>query len=84
MSVTRYWFEDQGQDLLYFDIEDGDIVAAGPFHNDLYAGQLNYDYYAGKELKVGGQIRYSKSPDHGVHTIKYPIVKIEKLQEAAR
>lgn len=81
--MTRYHLEDIGQDLLWIDIEDGDIVGAGPYHNDLYAGKLSYDYYANKTLRKGNKIRYSESPDHPVLFIKYPIVKIERLETSA-
>ena len=82
--AVRYHFKDIGQDLLWFDVEGGKITGAGPFHNRLYAGMLHYDHYSTTPVKVGGFFRYSKSPQHEVLTIKYPIVRIEKLKQGSK
>lgn len=77
-QIVRYHFEDQGQDLLWFDIQDGEIISAGPFHHEIYAGQLNYDFYAEEEIKLGGNVRYSKTPMDNISYIKYPVVAIQR------
>lgn len=79
-TTKRYLLADEGQDLIHLDIDGGDIVGAGctPMMQEIYVGQLNYDHYEGKTLKVGDCIRVSKSPDDDILTIKWPIVAIEE------
>lgn len=79
--ITRYHLKDQGQDLLHVDIKHDTIVAAGPFSGGFLVGQLSYDFYAAKTLKRGHFIRYSANPDDSVHTVKYPITKVEEIPE---
>lgn len=77
-KTVRYELADHGQDLLWIDIRGNKIVGAGfgSTNNSVFAGMLSYDFYAQKTLQPGDHIRYSKSPQDHVHTIKYQIVKV--------
>ena len=77
--TTRYWLKDQGQDLIYVDVDDRGNVLTYP-----YKGWLWYDQWSGdspKKLKRGATLLVSQSPQHDVLRIKYPITKIEVLAE---
>lgn len=88
-TVTRFHFEDGGQDLTWMDVNsDGVISDCGPFHQRVYTGWVCYSHheYSTPERgypKVGGFLKVSKSADDYITTIKYPVVKIENVEVSA-
>lgn len=76
MATVRINFEDQGQDLLFFVIDTVMLLVteAGPYHNDVYKDSLV------KSQIIEGRFITIKN-DYGIQQIKYPITKIETLND---
>ena len=71
-------FEDHGQDFLVWEVTIlghgfGQIDRSYPYQGSIWAGQfvLNMD-----DLKPGGLVEVSPSPNHKVTTINYPILSV--------
>lgn len=67
--VTRIHLEDEGQDLLWLDVENGVICGGGPFHGHIFRGRgiaPKLPLTAGRRLILtNGSV------------IRYPIVRVE-------
>ncbi|EJC0002958.1 hypothetical protein OFY43_004869 [Salmonella enterica] len=68
-------FADYGQDLLYFIVQDGIIIKAGPYHNDIYSGKRVLN----SEFKIGGQVELSHKDKSTF--IKYPIEALTEQED---
>lgn len=64
-------FEDQGQDILWFIIDNVKrvILEAGPFHNSIFKGAI----ITNSIINEGGFISYAIGEDSGI--MKYQIIK---------
>jgi hypothetical protein len=80
--MTRVHLEDKGQDLLHFDYDENDVLPsimnAGPFQGGFYNGCFIMNP---EGIKVGNYVQHSKSPLSGIYQLKYPIVRIEKINK---
>ena len=74
--MTKVELEDQGQDLLYFLVneETCKIEEAGPFHNDLYKG----GYIPLESQKVGKGCMIHHPPRFNFGFLKYKVKSITK------
>lgn len=69
--ATRIHLEDEGQDLLWLDVENGAVIDGGPYHGHLFNGR---QLAPRRKLEAGGRIFFADG-----HAIRYPIVRIETL-----
>lgn len=93
MSKTiRFYFEDHGQDFLWWDVKDsddfaGEVVDAGPFQASIWADgthyvNLNEPHGVGDRLITTNDLQRSIKDGYSTR-LKYPVTRIEILQEAA-
>jgi len=79
MKVIRVEFEDQQQDLLWWDIrvkdgplEVGEVVDCGPYHKDLYTG---CKVFTPAPYQVGDKLNFASLKGEPL-TLRYPIIKV--------
>ncbi len=69
--MKRVYFEDHGQDFLWWDVnEDGLVVDCGPFQASIWSGSLVVS-----KIEVGALISIKRTRQDAI-TIKYPIEQI--------
>lgn len=77
--MTRVHFEDQGQDFLWWDIDnDGVVQAAGPFQNEIWKGCVTD---TPDTLEKGERLLFIDQFGKEMQ-LKYPITNIERNQRA--
>lgn len=79
MAKRRIHFEDQGQDFLWWDIDEDDVVVdCGPFQGSIWIGtQIIDDSESG--LIEGDRVLIEHK--YGSQLIKYPIERIEIMED---
>lgn len=81
-NVKRIYFEDKGQDFLWWDIDTDPkhaypkVVDCGPFQ-----GWLWTKYYVLSAIRKGSRPTICKGPDEDSLKLNYKIVKIEDRVE---
>lgn len=85
MKQFKITLKDNGQDLLWFVVdEDGIVVEAGPFHNETYKGAyIPYDHTTaedGEPLFQVGKPLPIHHPPHLTHTwLKFDVEEIKEV-----
>ncbi|MEN5434123.1 hypothetical protein ABE545_10810 [Sphingobacterium faecium] len=75
--MKKIYFEDQGQDILWWEIGAYGIVSAcGPFQGSIWIGS---EVIAHEFLKVGDQLEFISKFRDGLRTLRYKIEKIESI-----
>lgn len=77
--IKRIHLRDEGQDLLWIDVQDGFIVDAGPFNGQWLVGQIFCNHWFGQKLRKGSFVKFSRDPQHGYIQLDYPIDRVEEL-----
>lgn len=78
-KVRRVYFEDHGQDFMFWDIDASDhIIHAGPFQSMIWGGcRLS----GGQTLEPGHQIEFWSPSANRYLRLNYPIEKVEFIDE---
>ncbi len=81
-KLKRIFFEDHGQDFLYWDIDqDGSVVDCGPFQYSVWVGTKVFRTDEPDSLATGKQILFQSKSMDSPRILIYPIEKIEELEE---
>lgn len=78
MSKTRVYFEDHGQDFLFWDIDNntGEVVDCQPFQAFHWTGRIVANV---STLAVGAYVALKRLKGEADLVIKYPIEKVETI-----
>jgi hypothetical protein len=69
--------EDHGQDFLWWEVKDGEVIDAGPFQRDVWRGTQLLDGHV-----VAGNRLYIETPTGSdLALLNYPVTRIEYLDE---
>lgn len=86
MKAYKLEFEDHGQDFLYFIVQGGAVVDAGPFQSRIWVGKkvLDREFTIGQriEMVLGDKIRNLNYPIESVTVLNdYPLKSRESDDE---
>lgn len=75
MIAHKLEFEDHGQDFLYFIVQGGAVVEAGPFQSRIWVGKKVLD----REFTVGQRIEMVLGDK--IRNLNYPIKSVAVLND---